>query len=268
MENQIQQPEVNKASNRKTIALIVGGGCALIACIALVVVAALALLGPTIGKTFSSISANPSLVPQNPVPSVMAPSANYPQADDNKLGDPNAPVQMTLYSDFQCPYCKDFWQETQPQIIDNYVKTGKVLFIYRSAGNWVSQIGGGTDHESENAAMAAYCAGDQNKFWDYHDVLFTNVAGEDVGSFSDSNLQAFAQSLGLDMNQFNSCYTSRKYASRVNQDYQDAISAGIQGTPFFVISYNAYGQTKTVTIDGAQPFSAFQQAINSALNGQ
>ena len=116
--------------------------------------------------------------------------------------------------------------------------------------------------------MAAYCAGDQNKFWEYHDVLFTNVRGEDVGSFSDSNLQAFAKSIGLDLNQFNSCYASKKYSNRVNQDYQDAIAAGIQGTPYFVLTFVTNGQTKTATIEGAQPFSVFQQTIDAALNGQ
>ena len=190
-----------------------------------------------------------------------------PNANGTSAGDPNAPVKLVEYSDFQCPYCKQYWQQTEAQMVDAYVKTGKVFYTDRSAGNWVSgNIGqGGT--ESQDAAMAAYCAADQNKYWDMHDALFTNVIGEDAGSFTQRRLQAIAQSVGLDMNAFNSCYSSQKYLNQVNQDYKDALAAKIQGTPFFVISYIPKGQTQavTTTLDGAQPFSTFQQELDKAL---
>ena len=190
-----------------------------------------------------------------------------PNANGTSAGDPNAPVKLVEFSDFQCPYCKQYWQQTEAQVVDAYVKTGKVFYTDRSAGNWVSgNIGqGGT--ESQDAAMAAYCAADQNKYWDMHDALFTNVIGEDAGSFTQRRLQAIAQSIALDMNAFNSCYSSQKYLKQVNQDYQDALAAKIQGTPFFVISYIPKGQTQavTATLDGAQPFSTFQQELDKAL---
>lgn len=193
-----------------------------------------------------------------------------PNVDRNTTGDPNAPVKLVEFADFQCPFCQRFWKETEGQIIDTYVKTGKVQYTYRSAGNWVSHNiaasqGGPEGVESQNAAMAAYCAADQNKFWEYHDALFTNVLGEDAGSFTGRRLQAIAQTVGLDMNAFSSCYSSDKYKAQVDQDFKDAISAGIQGTPFFVISYTVNGQTQTATINGAQPFSAFQQELDKAL---
>jgi protein-disulfide isomerase len=194
-----------------------------------------------------------------------------PNVNRNSTGDPNAPVKLTEFSDFQCPYCRQYWQATEPQIIDAYVKTGKVFYTDRSAGNWVSgniAAGGGTaGTESQDSAMAAYCAADQNKYWEMHDALFTNVIGEEAGSFTPRRLQAIAQSIGLDMNAYNSCFNSQKYLNQVNQDFQDALAAKITGTPFFVISYVPKGQTQpvTTTLDGAQPFNVFQQALDKAL---
>ncbi len=187
-------------------------------------------------------------------------------ADRNMQGNPKALVKLTIFSDFQCPYCKQFWSTTQVQVEDAYIKTGKVLFVYRSAGNWVSRNSGSGGTESQDSAMAAYCAADQNKFWQMHDALFANnMDVEEQGSFTPRRLQAIAQSIGLDMGQFNSCFSSGKYQNQVNQDFQDAMSAGITGTPFFIISYTVNGQTKTDTIDGAQPFSTFQQKLDAAL---
>ena len=275
MENQDQSLEANKTSNRKWVVLGVGGGCALIACIAVVAVLVVANLSPAFGKTFSSISVNPNVAaqvtdtPQSQSSNVvMPPTRDHPQADGNKIGDPNAPVKMTEFGDFQCTYCKEFWTDTETQIIDTYVKTGKVQYTYRSAGNWVSANMGQGSVESQDAAMAAYCATDQNKFWQMHDALFANVLGEDAGSFTDPRLQVIAQLVGLNMNTFNSCYSSHKYLDQVNQDFKDARTAGIQGTPFFVLTYAVKGQTQTSTVDGAQPYSIFQQTIDAALNGK
>jgi protein-disulfide isomerase len=193
-----------------------------------------------------------------------APPRTHPMVDRNSIGDPKARVTLVEFSDYQCPYCRDFWEQTEGQVVDAYVATGKVRFTARSAGNWVSgNIGGGV--ESQNSALAAYCAADQGKFWEMYDSLFTNVLGEEAGSFTARRLQAIAQKVGLDMEAFNACYSSNKYINDVNQDFADAKAAGINGTPFFVISYTAGGQTKTDTVDGAQPFSAFQQKLDAAL---
>ena len=193
-----------------------------------------------------------------------------PNVSRNSTGDPNAPVKLTEFSDFQCPYCKEFWSTTEAQVISAYVTTGKVLYTYRSAGNWVSgnvaSQTGGSDTESQDSAEAAYCAADQNKFWEMHDALFTNVLGEADGtSFPPRRLQTIAQSVGLDMNAYNSCFSSQKYLAQVNQDNKDALASGIQGTPWFVLTYTANGQTQTSTVDGNQPFNIFQQDIDKAL---
>jgi protein-disulfide isomerase len=187
-----------------------------------------------------------------------------PMVDRNTTGDPKAPVKLLEFSDYQCPYCKRFVLDTEGQIIDAYVASGKVQFTARSAGNWVSgNMGGGV--ESQNSAMAAYCAADQNKFWEMYDALFANVLGEEAGSFTARRLQAIAGGVGLDMNAFNACYSSNKYKSEVDRDLQDAKAGGINGTPYFVITYTSGGQSRTDTIDGAQPFSTFQQRLDAAL---
>ena len=202
-----------------------------------------------------------------PVAEVLA-ATSMPRSetDRNTAGNPNAPVRLEEFSDFQCPYCKRFWAETEPQLEETYVKTGKVYYVDRSAGNWVSGNAGTGGTESQDSAMAAYCAADQGKYWQMHDALFANNRDvEEQGSFSPRRLQEIAQSAGLDMNAYNSCFSSGKYQSQVNQDFTDARAAGITGTPFFVLTYTVNGQTRTDTIDGAQPFSVFQQKIDAAL---
>ncbi|HJR79712.1 MAG TPA: thioredoxin domain-containing protein [Anaerolineales bacterium] len=191
----------------------------------------------------------------------------YPNANDNSIGDPNAPIRIEEFADFQCPFCERFHEETEPLLNQYYVDTGQVQFVYRSMGNWVSQNMGGARTESQDSAAAAYCAGEQNKFWEIHALLFANVLGEDVGSFTDRRIEAIAEKVdGLDMDQFRSCYNSGKYEERVQQDLEDGQAAGVNGTPGFVITYTVDGETRTKRIDGAQPFSVFQQELEAALN--
>ena len=186
--------------------------------------------------------------------------------DRNSIGDPKAPIQIVEFSDFQCPYCKRFAASTEPALEDYFVKTGKILFTYRSAGNWVSRNIGGVKTESQDAAAAAYCAGDQGKFWEMHDALFANSRDvEDQGSFTDKRLTVIAESVKLDMTAWQSCYDKGIYKDQVQKDFDDAMAAKIQGTPFFVMTYKVNGEVKTETIDGAQPITEFQQKIEAAL---
>ena len=197
--------------------------------------------------------------------------APKPQANRNSMGDPNAPIQLVEFSDFQCPFCERFTLETEPLLEEYFITTGKVYFTYRSAGNWVSNnvaqsLGVPARSESQDSALAAYCAADQNKFWEMHASLFANNRDvEDQGSFTDKRLKAIAKKIGLDMSAFNECYNSGKYADQVQQDMQDALDAGSQGTPYFVMTYKVNGEVKTETIDGAQPINVFQQKIENAL---
>ncbi|HVN16219.1 MAG TPA: thioredoxin domain-containing protein [Anaerolineales bacterium] len=181
-----------------------------------------------------------------------------PQVNANMAGDPNAPIKITEFADFQCPYCLRFYQNTESQVMDSYVATGKVYFVYRSYGNFIGA-------ESKSAAEAAYCAGDQNKFWEMHDILFANQKAENSGDFANNRLMAFAKEIGLDMTQFQSCFNGGKYDKQTDQDFADAHANNVQATPSFVLSYTVNGQPKSELIEGAVPFSDFQTKIDAAL---
>ncbi len=203
---------------------------------------------------------------RSPATVVTVDPGTHPNANDNSMGDPNAPIVIEEFSDFQCPFCERFHTDTEPLLRQYYIDTGKVRFVYRSMGNFVSGNVGGVNTESQDAALAAYCAGDQNKFWDMHAYLFANVLGENVGSFSDKRNKAIAEAAGLDMGQFNSCYDSGKFEERVQQDFEDGQAAGINGTPGFLVKYTVNGEERSKLIEGAQPFNVFQQELETILN--
>ncbi|MDX1377342.1 MAG: thioredoxin domain-containing protein [Anaerolineales bacterium] len=207
-----------------------------------------------------------------PIAEVVAVDVDLPTTySDNTMGDPNAPIKIEEYSDYQCPFCERFHNETEPLLSQYYIETGKVYFVYRSMGNFVSDNiarsrGVPAATESQDAAMAAYCAGDQNMFWEMQAHLFGNVLGEDVGSFSDRRLAEIANIAGLNMDEFTACYDSGKYRDRTQQDFADGSAAGVTGTPAFIVTWTVNGETKTKTISGAQPFNAFQVELEAILN--
>ncbi len=186
---------------------------------------------------------------------VLPPKHPHPHAEMNVVGDPNAPVTIIEYSDFQCPFCGKFARETEPRILQDYVVPGKVRLVYRTFGNWIGP-------ESLLAAEAAYCAGDQGKFWDFHDILFYNQHGENRGAFTRPRIEKMAQMLKLDMQKFNACLDSHKYQQQAMQDLKDGQAAGVKGTPsFFVIAPDGSQQF----IEGALPYARFKEAIDAAL---
>jgi len=188
-------------------------------------------------------------------------------AEENKMGDPAAPIQITEFSDFQCPFCDRFHSDTLPLLEQYYIDTGKVLFIYRSAGNFISDKSQAPNTESRDSAAAAYCAMDQGKFWEMNDAIFANNRDvENQGSLTSRRLSAIARVAGLDVGQFDDCFDSGKHEDRVSEDFNDFTAAGVQGTPFFIVTYTVNGETKTTTIDGAVPFSEFQVKLEAILN--
>ena len=177
-----------------------------------------------------------------------------PNANDNVMGDPDAPITITEYSDYRCSHCGAFVLETEPLLVKDYIETGQVKFVYRS-------MGGGISEQSLLAAEASYCAGEENKFWEYHDVLFANQgANYDITSF-----MTWADMIGLDTDAFRKCMDERRYQTRAEQDAQDGNALGVQGTPVFFLTYSVEGVEKTRVIQGAQPFGSFQREIDAAL---
>lgn len=189
---------------------------------------------------------------------VMPESMERPQAQANAAGDPDAPIKIDEYGDFQCPFCRAFYKDTEAQLLEAYVATGTVYFVYHSFGEFIGP-------ESRAAAEAAYCSGDQGKFWEMHDMIYENQTAENVGDFSNRRLVAFAETLGLNMGEFRNCFNGGTYSSRVDQDFSDGRAAGVQATPSFVMTYIANGEPRTRLLEGAQPLSQFQVEIDAAL---
>jgi len=241
--------------SKNSVYFLVGGGCLLALCAVAAMLVGTLLIAPKLTNQLNPIQES----------AITQPASDL-NADRNSLGDPNAPIHLIEFGDFQCPYCKRFHIQTEPSLIDNYIKTGRIYFTYRSAGNWVSQNIGQGSTESQDAALAAYCAADQNKFWEMHDALFANNRDvEDQGSFSSERLTTIAKNTGLDMQAYQNCYDNGKYADQVQKDYTDTLAAGIQGTPSFVVVYKLNGVTRSTLIAGAQPFEVFQQTIDAIL---
>ena len=177
---------------------------------------------------------------------------------DAVLGNANAKVTLVEYGDYQCPYCVEFFSQTQPQIIQNYVNTGKVRMVFRD----FAFLG----PESTAAANAAQCAEDQGKLWAYHDALYaakladdTNGGSEDDGFYTTAEFLKLAQQVGLNVSTFTGCINTAADANIVAQEKGAAANAGVNSTPAFIVN--------GTPIVGAQPYSVFQQALDAALNG-
>jgi protein-disulfide isomerase len=181
-----------------------------------------------------------------------------PNVEFNAAGNPNAPIRIDEYSDFQCPYCAKFYQDTESQLMETLVADGTVYFVYNTFGEFIGS-------ESASSGEAAYCAGDQGKFWEMHDILLSNQAGENQGAFADRKLIAFAKTLGLDMTKFQSCFDAKTYKDTIAQDGKDGLAGGVKATPSFVMSYTVNGVVKTKLIEGAQSYDAFKTEIDAAL---
>ena len=188
---------------------------------------------------------NPTAQPSIPT-GVVDVNAEDLTDDDPVLGDEDAPLTIVEFSDFECPFCKSARDGAVKQIEEQYVKTGKVKLVYRDFP--LTSI----HPTAQKAAEAAECADDQDKFWEYHDLVF-----ERQSLLSLASLKQWATELGLDTEKFNKCLDSGEKASEINKDANDAQSAGGRGTPYFIVG--------NVPISGAQPFANFQAAIESQL---
>jgi protein-disulfide isomerase len=163
----------------------------------------------------------------------------------NTQGQDNAPITIVEFSDFECGYCKRFNDTTLQQVLDQYVKTGKVKFSYRHYPFLAAS--------SLPKAIVSECAAEQGKFWEMHNVLFGGQIGR--GSEQEINAQAiaFAKQWNLDEAKFNNCLSDAAVRERVMKDAEVAQQSGVRGTPTFFVN----GEP----LVGAQPFAAFENAI-------
>lgn len=165
-------------------------------------------------------------------------------------GNPNAKVKIIAFEDWRCPFCDQWFKNTEPQIIKDYVDTGKAVIYYRQY-----QFLGSASIVAGNASE---CANEQKKFWQFHDYLYQNQPSEsDTSMYTTDNLTTIAGQLGMNTDQFRSCLDSKKYDKNVQDDLAAGQKAGVTGTPTVFIN--------GLPVVGAQPYSAFQTLINQEL---
>lgn len=177
---------------------------------------------------------------------------SYPMASGTTMGSEDAPVTMIEFSDFQCPFCGEFHEKSLPMIMENYVATGKVRFVYRN----FTILG----PNSYRAAKAALCANEQDSFWRYHDYLFANQNERDPTAFSNERLEEMAERAGLDLDRFRACLIDDRTHDIIDEDNLIAQNAGASTTPTFLID--------GTLIRGARPYGEFEAEIEAALAGE
>ena len=229
----------------------------------IVLLIAFLVIGYLIGKV-ESLQGGGFLFGAAPTPTVAAPAGQAPQAPtapdpeqvkkDLKMGhfpvkgNENAKVTIVEFSDFECPFCGKFYQDAYPQIVKEYIDTGKAKLYYRHYPLSFHP-------RAVPLALASECANDQNAFWKMHDKIFDNTAT--VSTSTDETIKQWATELGLDMNTFNNCFDNKTHQSKVDGDFADGGAVGVSGTPTFYINGKQ--------LVGAQPFAAFKAIIDEEL---
>jgi protein-disulfide isomerase len=153
----------------------------------------------------------------------------YPLADGRAIGNPNAPVVIEVFEDFQCSACKIFTESTEAELLaTDYIANGQVYYIVRQ---FPFEDNSSSIKASDQAANASMCANEQGRFWDYHAMLYANQNTSSATAYSDRRLIAFAEALGLEMGQFRSCFKDNTYAAEIQDDLDRATEYGVNGTP-------------------------------------
>lgn len=182
--------------------------------------------------------------------------------DDPVLGDKNAPITMVEFVDYECPFCKRFFDDTLPQIKKAYIDSGKVKLVMRDLPLSFHQ----NAHKESQAAECAREQGGDTAYFKYHNEIFKRTISNGTGLALDQ-LQVIANDLGLNGSALQSCLDSEKYKAEVDKDLADASVYGANGTPSFFIGKSDPSGTFTGTIlVGAQPFEAFKAALDAELN--
>ncbi len=196
-------------------------------------------------------SARTVLVPDQPAVAAATSAPQYvrykiPTDGFPALGPANAPITLVEFGDFQCPFCRQWEQQTYQPLLAAY--PGKIRFVFRDFP--LTSI----HPNAMPAAEAAQCANEQGKFWPFHDKLFSSE------TLSTDVYDQYAQQLGLDMTKFDQCLSTHKYAQQIQDDSNFAQNLGINSTPTFFIN--------GLAVVGAQPLDAFQSVIDKELAGQ
>lgn len=168
-----------------------------------------------------------------------------------EIGNKNAPITIVEFADYQCPFCRQFHTTVFEQLKKDYIDTGKVRFVSRD-------LPLDFHPNAASAALAARCAGEQDRYWEMRNALITH--SDNLGA---ATLAGYAQSVGLDLVRFNACLEKRTYSESINQDLADATSAGILGTPSFVIGPTEGRSVYGEKLIGAQSYETFERILAS-----
>jgi protein-disulfide isomerase len=185
--------------------------------------------------------------PNAPVETPQVVRYDVPVDDDPFLGSEDAPITIIEFSDYECPYCRQWHTEVYSKLMDTY--GDQIRFVYRDFP--LESI----HPNARAAAEAADCANELGVFWDYHDKLFSDELG-----LSPEAYQEYASQLGLDTGKFQECIDSGRYQQEVQSDFDFAANLGVRSTPTFFIN--------GIAVVGAQPFEIFQQVIEKELAGE
>ena len=223
------------------------------ALLAIVLIGAFFMLSGKTTGTGNVVANNP---PTGNLPTPTPQAVEVSADDDAVMGKKNAPVTIIEFSDYQCPFCRKFWQDTLPSIKRDYLDTGKVQFVYRDFPLSFHPM-------AQPSAEAANCAREKDGdagYYKMHDKIFEEQMVLDGGTvqstvqFTNDDLKNWAKEIGYDID---SCLDSGKYTQEVQKDFADGGASGVQGTPGFFINGKP--------LSGAQPYAAFKQIIDAEL---
>lgn len=203
-----------------------------------------------------------------PVPTLPTPTTTSVSIDDDPfLGNiDTARVAIVEFTDLECPFCQRHSQQTKSQIVENYVDTGDAIYVSR---DFVLSFHDPAATQGANAAECVHeLSGNNNEtYFNYLETYFANTGTNGRGVGGDEVLADFAADLGIDRNAFLECQTERRFAGEVQTDQDEGTIAGITGTPGFVVGVlSSDGIVEGQLVSGAQPFTAFQAAIEEALS--
>lgn len=245
-----------QAKKKRQLQLLIGGIAAVVAIVALVIFinrptsSGIEIDYSDIDVAQSEIVLSQGTASAEPVDGVVA------FATGPTVGDPNAPVTMHIYSDFQCHFCKVFNDETLPQIIDDFVRTGDVKLVFHdfprlgtnasiADPNDFSVELRDENNESSLASQAVMCAAEQDEYLQMSERLFGNYGGIQSGAFSRTNIDRFASDMGLDTDAFGACMDSQRFVPALAGSVEQGMGLGITGTPMFILD-NGNGELNVI----------------------
>lgn len=242
----------NKANTRKTNKKAVIAGIALAV---IMVGGTLAAFVPSGSNPTNSSNSSNNQNPNEIIQKLYNPVVQNASA----LGSSTADITIIEFADYQCESCAKFNREVRDDILRNFVNTGQVRFLFKDFIINNDMTTTTVDETSILAAEASYCAAEQGKYWEYHNKLYQNAVGENTQWVTIDNLKQIANNVGIgDLMQFSDCLESHKNSKTVKENDNLARSIGLQSAPTFILLSN---RTQPLAIQGAQPYSIFEQAI-------